>query len=68
MKSIKQDTNSNEELDFKNEYDTIIRMSENTVIVDIEWTENGDYFKKFTTYEDYTPVKTSSSTELISNI
>ncbi|MFT5480865.1 MAG: hypothetical protein ACI9NN_001833, partial [Bacteroidia bacterium] len=30
-----------------------------------EWNGSGDYIVKFTLYGNYTPVKTSSSTEVI---
>lgn len=29
-----------------------------------EWTESGDYIKKFSLYEEYTPVKTSGDTSV----
>jgi hypothetical protein len=45
-----------------------MKTSENTVIVDVQWAEKGDYFQKLSMYDNYTPVKTSGDTTLISEI
>jgi len=53
---------------FYREYEHIMKTSENTVIVDVQWAEKGDYFQKLSMYDNYTPVKTSGDTTLISEI
>lgn len=68
MSSTRNNKNHIDQQDFKHDYDSIVKMSDNTIIVDVEWKEESDFFKKFTTYEDYTPVKTSGNTELISKM
>jgi hypothetical protein len=50
---------------FTQEFEQIIGKSKKTVVIDIEWSEKGDYFKKFSMYENYTPVKTAGHTTLI---
>ncbi|MCX2837271.1 hypothetical protein OQ279_03830 [Salinimicrobium sp. MT39] len=53
---------------FLNDYEEIMKTSERTTIVEEQWSEEGDYFQKFSLYEDYTPVKTSGSTILNTQI
>lgn len=55
QESIKKDV-------YTKEYEQIIGVSKHTTITNIEWKESGDFFKKFSMYDDYTPVKTSSNT------
>lgn len=50
--------------EFISEYKNI--LDENTDLSDTEWKEKGDFFKKFSMYDNYTPVKTSVNTTLIS--
>ena len=50
------------------DYEEIMKTSEKTVIVDTQWSEKGDYFEKFSLYDNYTPVKTSGSTVLNNQI
>lgn len=47
------------------EYNSIVNSSRSTVINKTEWFSIGDTFQKFSTYESYTPVKTSGETTLI---
>lgn len=54
--------NQNNSHNFSDDYNDIMKASEKTVIVDTQWSEKGDYFEKFSLYDDYTPVKTSGST------
>lgn len=54
---------------FTLEYERIIGINTRTILLSplnsgFEWKQNGDYFKKFTTFEEYTPVKTSGNTIL----
>lgn len=53
---------------FTREYENLMKTSENTVIIGVQWFEKGDYFQKFSMYDNYSPVKTSGSTTLISEI
>lgn len=58
--SIKKTATNN----FTEDYKEIMNASENTVIVNTQWSEKGDYIKKFSMYEDYSPVEISGSTTL----
>lgn len=55
------------EQDFTSEYNEIFSSSENTVVVNTEWTKNGDYFEKLSLYDNsYSTILTfgnSSSTK-----
>lgn len=53
---------------FSKKYEKLMKTSKNTIIVDRQWAKKGDYFRKFSMYENYTPVKTSGSTTLISKM
>lgn len=51
---------------FTYEYEKIIGKEVNTNLsTKREWKKTGDFFEKFSLYENYTPVKTSGSTTLI---
>lgn len=50
---------------FIEDYNNIIKSSNSTVITKTEWLSVGDTFQKFSTYQPYTPVKTSGETTLI---
>jgi hypothetical protein len=52
---------SNEKLE--KEYEDLFRVPYE-VIIKTEWVNKGDVFKKFSLYEEYTPVKTSGNTDL----
>lgn len=56
----------NDQDKFTQEYNEIIGKSNNTTIVSTEWEKSGDFFEKFSLYENYTPVETSGNTVLIS--
>lgn len=60
----KKHQNSN----FSKEYDKIMKMDNTSVIVNRQWNSEGDRIQKFSLYEDYTPVKTSGSTTLNSEL
>lgn len=54
--------------DYANEYNEIVRSSEDSVIVDLQWIKDGDYFEKLTMYdESYVTVPTLEQTTLINN-
>lgn len=67
---MKNDLNKKPELkDFTSEYNEIIKSSEKTVVVEIQWEKNGDFFQKISMYDNsYIPVKTLGSTTLINNL
>lgn len=65
-KTIKKQSNT--EVSFTQEYEKIMKTSEKTVIVDTQWSSKGDYFKKVSMYENYTPVKTTGNTTLNSSL
>ncbi len=48
------------------DYKRIMQSDDNTFLVDIEWTEEGDSFKKFSMYDEHAPLETSDRTTLIS--
>lgn len=48
------------------EYKKIISNDNETFVSNTEWLKAGDFFKKFSLYKNYTPVKTSGNTTLIS--
>jgi len=51
---------------FTKNYNEIMKTSENTVIINTEWSEKGDQIQKFSLYENYSPVETSGNSTLIS--
>lgn len=61
MKSKKQNDNNS----LIEDYNNIVNSSNSTVITKTEWFSIGDTFRKFSTYQSYTPVKTSGETTLI---
>lgn len=50
------------------DYEELMKKPSYTKTVSREWTQQGDFFKRFSMYEEYTPVKTSSNTTLTKNI
>lgn len=48
------------------DYNEIMKTSENSVVIETEWSQTGDFFEKFSLYENYSPVETSGSSTLIS--
>lgn len=46
------------------DYEMLISSSEHSFVVPVEWNNEGDSIKRFSLYEDYSPVKTSSDTAL----
>lgn len=57
---------------FSEDYQRLVSIGHedsNAVIINTEWTQEGDNFKKFSLYDNnYSPVIISSSTSLISDI
>jgi hypothetical protein len=54
---------------FLSDYEKIINSSENSVIVQTEWSKKGDFFQKLSMYDStYSPVKTSSYTTMINTL
>lgn len=66
------DIKSKQEVKLNNftiEYEQIINTLEKSVVVNTQWEKNGDFFKKFSMYDNsYIPVKTLGSTTLIKNL
>ncbi len=51
---------------FISEYEKIVKVSKNSVVVETEWTKKGDYFRKFSLYDNsYRPIQTLGHTTLI---
>ena len=54
---------------FTKEYNEIIDSSKTSVVVESEWSKDGDYFQKLSMYDNnYTPMPTLGETTLISTI
>lgn len=51
---------------FIEEYNQIVESVEQLPCQQAEWQQPGDYFKKLSMYENYTPVETSCGTVLTS--
>jgi len=58
----------NQNYSFAKEYSEIVDIEKNSVKIERQWTSEGDQIQKFSLYDNYTPVKTSGSTTLISEI
>jgi len=57
---------STEKQDFAKEYNEIIDSSKTSVVVESEWSKDGDYFQKLSMYDNnYTPIPTLGGTTLI---
>ena len=60
---------STDKQDFTKEYNEIIDSSKTSVVVESEWSKDGDYFQKLSMYDNnYTPMPTLGETTLISTI
>lgn len=69
MKSKIKNKKKAEKENFIKEYNEIVRISESSVIIESEWKKEGDYFQKFTLYDNnYTIVPTLGETTLINTI
>jgi len=54
--------------DYTPEYNEIVRNSDNSVVIELQWEEEGDYFEKLSIYDNtYVPVPTLGQTTLINN-
>ena len=57
---------SAEKQDFTKEYNEIIDSSKTSVVIESEWSKDGDYFQKLSMYDNnYTPIPTLGGTTLI---
>ena len=60
---------STDKQDFIKEYNEIINSSKTSVVVESEWSKDGDYFQKLSMYDNnYTPMPTLGETTLIRTI
>ena len=66
MKSHKQQHPAQKQIN--KEHDEILKMTSPTFIIQKEWIKNGDFFKKLSVYDDYSPIKTSGGTTLLKKI
>lgn len=56
---------------FSEDYEELVSQfgNEGSVVVNVEWNQDGDNFKKFSIYDNnYSPVIISSSTTLINSL
>ncbi len=54
---------------FTVEYNEIINSSEKSVVVEAQWTKDGDFFQKLSMYDNsYVPVEALGSTTLIKTL
>ncbi|MBL1279700.1 MAG: hypothetical protein COA33_005485 [Fluviicola sp.] len=52
--------------DFTTEYNEVINSSEQSVVIETQWTKDGDFFQKLSMYDNsYVQVETLGSTTLI---
>lgn len=57
---------STEKQDFTKEYNLIIDSSKTSVVIESEWSKEGDYFQKLSMYDNnYTPIPSLGGTTLI---
>jgi hypothetical protein len=54
-------TGNTKDILFK-EYEKLMKSSNDSFIVPVQWTNEGDTIERFSLYENYTPVKTSGDT------
>lgn len=66
MKNKEKKVKTAEIQDFVKEYNKIFYSSKSSVIIESEWTKEGDNFQKLTMYDNnYTPIPTLGETTLI---
>lgn len=54
--------------DFTQEYNEICRDNKNSVLINLQWEKEGDFFKKLTLYDDsYISIPTLGNTTLLNN-
>ncbi len=52
--------------DFTIEYNEVINSSEQSVVIETQWTKDGDFFQKLSMYDNsYVQIETLGSTTLI---
>ena len=61
MKNRKKKLN----IDYSEDYENIMKDTSKFVVINREWQYKGDFFKKYSIYEQYSPVEISESTTLI---
>ncbi|MCL6293896.1 hypothetical protein [Jejuia spongiicola] len=64
MSDTKRISKKTQEQELIEDYENLIGSSEFSFVVPMEWSNEGDSIKRFSLYEDYTPVKTSGGTIL----
>jgi hypothetical protein len=66
MKNKTKKMKSTENQSLVNEYNKIVNSSKTSVVIESEWTKEGDNFQKLTMYDNnYTSVPTLGETTLI---
>ncbi|MCD8443271.1 hypothetical protein LNI88_11785 [Tenacibaculum dicentrarchi] len=64
-KTIKNTEKTREEV-FISEYEKIVTSSKNSVVIENEWINKGDYFQKLSLYDNsYRPIQSLGNTTLI---
>lgn len=62
-------TKTSDKQDFIKEFNDIVDSSNTSVIIEIEWSKEGDYFQKLSMYDNnYTSVPTLGGTTLINTL
>jgi hypothetical protein len=64
MNPKEQNSRDAESKNFEQDYEELMNAVDTTLLREPEWKEQGDTIVKFSMYEEYTPVRTSSSTDL----
>lgn len=59
---MKNDKENKMEDTLTKQYEKLMKTSNNSFVVPVQWTTEGDSIEKFSLYENYTPVKTSGDT------
>ncbi len=55
--------------DFTIEYNEVINSSEQSVVIETQWTKDGDFFQKLSMYDNsYVQIETLGSTTLIKDL
>jgi hypothetical protein len=69
MEKEAKNMESVEKQDFTKEYLEIIDSSKTSVVIESEWSKEGDYFQKLSMYDNnYTLIPTLGGTTLISTL
>ena len=69
---MENDSKNKQEVEVENfttEYNELINSSEKSVVIETQWTKNGDFFQKLSMYDNsYVQVETLGSTTLIKSL